>query len=95
MTKLKSGLIILLFIGIVTALAGWKGYQIGVKMTMADWNKEKADNAIAVSKANDAIIKDRKVSTHENKNRDLDASRAYGCSRGWVRELDRCATLRR
>lgn len=92
--KLVLGLGVVALLLVSNAFVGYKAYNLGQDVKQADWDAAELKRAQAEREANDKIIKQRPKVKHENKNRDLDASRAYGCKRGWVRELDKCATLR-
>lgn len=90
MSRLYTILAALLFLGIVAGVAGFKGYQMGVKLTMADWDAAKLAATEATAKSNIKTVTERKQVNHENQNRDDAALNAYGCERGWVRDRENC-----
>lgn len=90
MSRLYTILAALFFIGIVAGVAGYKGYQMGVKLTMADWDAAKLAATEATAKSNIKTVTERKQVNHENQNRDHVGLVANGCKRGWVRDRENC-----
>ncbi len=90
MSRIYAGLLVLLFVGIISGVAFYKGYKLGEKLVYAEWDKARIEATKATAKENIQIVKDRKKAVHENQNRDRDALILNGCKRGWLRDFEKC-----
>lgn len=89
---LALGVVALLLVSNV--FVGYKAYNFGADTVQAKWDKETAARATATAEANDKKLTEKKDRKHATQNMDRNARIRYGCQRGWVRELGRCAAYR-
>lgn len=94
MTKLKAGIIVLIFVAVVAAAAGYKGFQLGSDWKQAQWDKAELKRKNDEAEADTKIIKQKPKVKHENQNRDRVELVRHICARGWVQQPEKCAAYR-
>lgn len=88
--KIIVGLALIVFLGVVSSVSFYKGYQLGEKLNQSANNVAITNSVVEQAEGNNKVVEDRKQVKHENQNRDRDALIRLHCQRGWVLEPSQC-----